>query len=151
MSSKPKTQQLPYQQTNTYGYQTPPDTKDVETLRDWEPSMSPSTPFAFARAKNELHDSFNNVAGAHTTPAIRDAIIRSGEGELAMGQAQATREDMASVNGQKFGQLATVAELTNPKLVQTGSSGYNSQSVPGSGIGNALIGGAAQAGTMALM
>src|SRR5215218_9034287 len=91
-SSKPKTVQTPYQQTNSYSWQTMPDTSDVSALRNMKFEVDPSVSAKYGQANKQLDEGFNNPLGAFTTPAVRDATARAGHMKLAQGEAQETRE-----------------------------------------------------------
>lgn len=69
-------------QTNTYGQIVPQNTPEMDALRGWKYTSDPAQPYMYARAHEDLHESFHNPYGAYTTPAIRDAAMRSGDMEL---------------------------------------------------------------------
>lgn len=120
------TQQQSYSGTNSYGYMTPPETADVQKLRDFKFTADPRIGYAFGSAKNKIANSFNNPIGGVYSPQIRDAILRSQYAQLAQGESQAQSEAGQSLQGQQWGQQAAIAGLTSPRLVQTGSSGTSS-------------------------
>lgn len=112
-----------FNNTNSYGFMTPPDTGDIAALRDFKFNVDPSVGYAYGSAKNQIANTFNNPAGGNYTPQMRDAILRSQYAQLAQGEAGARSEAAQALQGQQFGQRAAVAGLTAPRMVQTGSSG----------------------------
>lgn len=67
--------------------------------------------------------------GGYVTPAIRDAIQRSGQRNLMQDASQATREGAGDVNKLNFARNSAVAGMTAPTLTQTGSSSTGSGTV----------------------
>lgn len=133
MTGKKKTEQTQQQSTNynnttSYGWQTPPESKDVTALRDFNFKVDPSIGYAFGSAKNKIADSFSNPIGGYMTPEMRDRILRSSLSNLAQQEAQAKSEAYSQLQGQQFGQRAAVAGMTAPRLVTTGSSGSGTSS-----------------------
>lgn len=126
-SSKQKqTQQQSYSGTNQYGYETPPDTADVQAVRGFEFGVDPSIATAYGAAKNKIANQFSSPISGSYTPAMRDAILRSQYRDLAQQQAGAHSAAYADTQGSRFGQKAAVAAMTAPRLVQTGQSGSSS-------------------------
>jgi hypothetical protein len=126
-------------QTGTqYGWQQMPDTPDISRLRDFEFASDPSSPYRFARARQDLDRITNNPYGAYTTPAVRDAQMRTGSMNLTQQAGQTAAEENAVLRGLQYGQRSNVAQLTAPRLVQTGttSSGSNQETNTGSTSGN---------------
>ncbi len=137
-----------YNNTSSYGWQAPPDTADVQALRNFQFSADPSVGYAFGSAKSAIGNSFNNPLGGVYSPQMRDAILRGSLSDLAMKESQAKTEANQALQGQQFGQRAAVAGLTAPRLVQTGGSGTSAGTGTGtttqSGglLGDLLVGGA---------
>lgn len=129
-------------QTNTYGYQTPPETADINAAREWKPQSNPAIGYNFANARQRLRNTFNNPLGADTPAAVKDAIIYSGENDLAQQEGQMLREEGVDLNNQEWQKRFALAELTKPQLVQTGQSGP--------GLGSSLISGGSQVAAAAL-
>jgi hypothetical protein len=126
--SKQKTNQnTSYSNQTNYGWQATPDTKDTDALRNFTFSKDPSIGYSFARARQDLQDSYRNPIGGFYSPNMRDSEIRAGLSTLGQQEAEANSEANQQLQGQQFGQKATVASLTAPRLVQTSSSGTGAQ------------------------
>jgi hypothetical protein len=98
--------------------------------------VDPSVSAKYAQANKQLDEGFNNPMGGYTTSAVRDATARAGHMRLAQGEAQETREAGFQNQSLDYARRAPVAELTAPKLTQSGQSGYNSQAYqPGPSAG----------------
>lgn len=116
------------QTTASYGYQPGASSADIDAVRDFKFTADPSIGYAFANAKNQIGNSFNNPLGGLYNGNMRDAILRSTTSNLAMQESQAKSEANQALQGQRFGQKSAVAGLTAPRFVQTGgtSSGTSS-------------------------
>lgn len=147
MSKKTKTQQTQNQQTqqqqasqfahtNTYDWLTPPDTADVEALRNFKFTADPRIGYTYGNARNQAANSFNNPLGGAYSPQMRDQILRSTLSDLGQKEAQAYSEANQGLQGLQLGQKSAVAAMTAPRLTQTGSSGTGSGSSSGSSIGS---------------
>ena len=125
MGTKTKTnQQQSGSSTASYGWQAPPETADVTALRGM---VSPVTPdpgiaYSFAKQRNDLGNSYKNPLGAYTSPAVRDAATRSIGQAFDMNERVASESSRRQAQDQAFGQQSYVAQLTDPRLVQTGGS-----------------------------
>lgn len=130
MTKKKQTQQTTqnqnFQNTNTYGFMSAPETADVAAVRDFKFQADPSIGYAFGSAKNAIGNSFNNPLGGNYSPQMRDAILRSSLSGLAQQESQAKSEANQALQGSQFAQKNVVANLTAPRLVQTGGSGSSS-------------------------
>lgn len=73
-----------------------------------------------------------NPMGANTTQGLRDAILRASDEDSTQNEAQALREESHGLQGLQYGQLADVANLTRPQMVQTGQSGSSTETNTGS-------------------
>lgn len=149
-----QTQNTTTQSTNTYGYQTPPDTSDIAAVRGFQFSHDPRVPYSFARAMERARDTYANPLGANTTQAIRDASLRATSEDLGQQEAQAYAEEGRSLQGLDFARLMDVANLTQPRLVQTGGTSTSSgtaQSQSGGGLLNPLIQGGSAIGSALLL
>lgn len=126
MSSK-KTQQTQqntsYNNQNTYGFQQVPDTPDTSAFRDFKPTADPSIAYGAAASRNRLEQSVNNPLGGYQTGATRTAMLNSGNREIDQNASQAFRAGNFDSNQQRLGQLGAVANMTQPRMVQTSSSG----------------------------
>lgn len=146
MGGHPKT--TTQTQANTYSQVVPQNTPDIDAFRKWEPQVDPGIGYQYARARDDLKDTYDNPLGAYTTPAVKEAALRSGLKDLNQQEGQAFRAGEYDVNAQKLGQLGGVAELTAPRIVQSGSTG--SQTTPGQSIWPTIISSAAGVGASAL-
>lgn len=141
--------------TTSYGWQNVPETSDIKAVRDFQFTADPAIGYAFGSAKNKIADSFSNPIGGYYSPQMRDKILQSSLSNLAQQEAQAKSEAHHNLQGQVFGQRATVASMTNPRLVSTGSSGTGTSSgtnttTQGGDLLGQIIGGASTAAMMAL-
>lgn len=118
--------------TNTYGYMPGPGSADIDTLRNFQFTVDPSIGYVYGNARNQAANSFNNPLGGVYSPQMRDSILRSTLSDLTQREGQARSEAYQQTQGARFGQVATVAGLTAPRLVQTGSSGSSSGTSQGS-------------------
>lgn len=135
-----------FNNTSRYDWMAPPESADVATLRNFKFSADPSIGNAFGSAKNQIANSFNNPIGGVYSGNMRDSILRSSLSDLAQKESMARGEANNALQGQRFGQAATVASMTAPRLTQTGSSGSGSgqsTAVQSGGLLESLIGGAA--------
>ena len=133
-------------QANTYSYQTPPKTQEITDYKNWNPTEDPGIQYGIGNARNRLQDSIQNPQGAYTTPAIRDAVSRTGNENLTQLEGELHREGHADVNRQEQNKLAGIAGLTAPQLVQSGSTTTQS-----GGVLNSIIGAGASVGSAAIM
>lgn len=158
MSSKTKqtTQQTQASSGNTsnqYGFENLPETQDISNFRNWSPEIDPSISYGAANSKNQLAQSYNNPFGGNQSAATRQAGLQSGNRQIDQEASQAFRQGASDVNSQRSGQLATLAGLTAPRLVQTGGSysgtGTGSgTTTQGSSPWDAIIGGGLSAASM---
>jgi hypothetical protein len=75
--------------------------------------------------------------GSYTTPALRDAILRSQLEDVGQQEAQALREENYARQALDYARTADVAAMTQPRLTQTGASGTSSGTSTGTGTSNA--------------
>lgn len=153
--SKKKTetkQAQTFNNTNTFGWQNPPETADVAAVRDFKFTADPRIGYAFGNAKNQIGNSFKNPLGGVYSPQMRDSIMRSSLSDLAQQEGQAYSEANQGLQGQQFAQKGLVAGLTAPRMVQTGgsgtSSGTGSQTQSGGLLGDILLAGIGAAGSV---
>jgi len=142
--------------TQTAGSTSVPDSPDIQAYRGWQPQTDPGLSYQYANARNRLNQSFDNPLGGYATPAMRDAMLRSGNRQLDQDESQAFRQGSYDVNQQKAGQLGTLAALTRGTNTTGTSSGTGTASGTGtqtqSGISwGEILGAAAQVGSGALM
>lgn len=133
------TQNQNFTNTATYGWQAPPDSADTEAYRNYRPEIDPSIAYGAASARNRLNSSFINPLGGNLTADMRDKLQRSGNRDIDQQASQSFRAGQYDVNQQRGGQLAGLAALTSPRMVQTGSSG-NSSGMSNTSQGQNLFG-----------
>lgn len=126
MSSK-KTTTGTYDNKATYSRMPGASSPDIDTLRNQQFQVDPTIPYAAAASRNRLNASFINPAGGYTTPQIRDAQLHAGNRDIDQQASMATRAGQYDVNNQNYQKNAYLAALTAPPLVQSGSSGTQSQ------------------------
>lgn len=148
------TQQQSFNNANTYSQIAPQDTADVQAFRSWNPQTDPGLAAQYGNAKNQLTSSFNNPLGGYATAGMQDAQKRTGLRQLNQDEAQAFRGGAYDQNQQKAGQLGSLAALTSPRIVQSGSSGTGSgtsSTVQSGDLLGQILGGASQVGSAALL
>lgn len=109
----------------------------------------PTIPFAYAKQREEVGNSYRNPLGAATSSATRDAATRVTNQSLAQDEAQANAASQFNADNQNFSRQATVAQFTNPQLVQTGGSTQTSGGF-WSGLLTSAIGAGANLGAAGL-
>lgn len=127
-SKQTQQQNQSYNNTTSYAYQPGASSGDIDSLRDFNFDVDPSIASSFAATRNRIANTFNNPIGGDYTPAMRDAILRSSYRDLGQQQAETHSQAYNQNQGARFGQRATVASMTAPKLVSTGSSGTGAAS-----------------------
>ncbi len=158
--TKTETTQQSQQAFNTAqsGSTSVPDTPDIQAYRQWQPQTDPTIPYAAASAHERLHSSFDNPLGGYATPAMRDAIQRSGDRQIDQNASQAFRTSAYDVNQQKAGQLGNLASLT--RGVNTTGTSIGTGNMSGTGTGTTtqsgiswgeILGAGAQIGSAGLM
>jgi len=68
-----------------------------------------------------LKDSFASPTGGYVTPAIKDAIMRSGQRDLQQEAGAETRAGAYDANRLNMSNRLAMANLTKPILTQLGS------------------------------
>ena len=124
-----------FSNTANYDWKTAPDTEDTSAYRAWRPQIDQGIGTQYESAKNRLSSSFVNPLGGYATPQMRDAQLRTGMRNLNQDEAQAFRSSYNDVNSQRGNQLAGLAALTRPQLVNTGNSGTYGSTSTGSSSG----------------
>lgn len=107
----------------SYGEYAPTETADLAAYRNYRPQVDPGIAAQFGNERNRLNQSFINPLGGNYSPHIADAIKRSEGRDISQRESQAFRAGNYDVNQQRMGQLASLAALTQPRLVTTGTSG----------------------------
>jgi hypothetical protein len=123
-------------------------------LREFKFQSDPSQPYIYGRAKQDLERQSQNPYGAYTTPAVREAALKTGTMNLTQQQGQASAQENAQLNNMQYAQKAGVADLTRPQLVQMGGSYSGTGAGTGTsqqsgGLGQMLLGGLMQGGSAA--
>jgi hypothetical protein len=121
-----QTQSQAYNNTNTVGWTAPPDTADIEALRQMQFTADPRIPYAFAHERQHAQDSYANTLGGYSTPQLQQAALNAHNQDSAQMESQAHAEDEHARQAMEFGKRSTVAGLTAPRLYNSGSSGTNS-------------------------
>lgn len=117
---------------NQYGWNTPPGTADIEALRNFQFRSDPRLPHTFARARQNVEGTYDNPTGGFTTPQIKDANLRTAYEDIGQQEGQAYREENYGRQGLDYSRLADIAQMTAPRLTQTGgTSTGTSQTNPG--------------------
>lgn len=142
-----QTQQQSFNNVNTYGWQTPPGSSDIDAMRGFQFQADPRVASTFARARQNIGATYDNPLGGNTNPAIRDAAMRAQYEDLGQREAQAFSEENYARQGLDYARLADVAAMTQPRMVQTsasGSSAGTSNTTQSQGmLGNVIQGGSA--------
>jgi hypothetical protein len=98
-----------YSGTNTT---TVPDTPDIITARADRAQIDPSIGYRLGEKERQLKESFVNPTGGYVTPAIRDAIMRSGQRELMSQAGEQAREGTYDANRLNMQRNLALAGLT---------------------------------------
>jgi len=141
-------------QTNTYAYQTPPETADVTALRGMKAQVDPSIPYRYAKGREEYDNSWKNPLGSATSPAVREAASRVTNQRLAMDEGNTMSAAQNEADNTNFSRQAAIAGMTAPQLVQTGGTMNGTTTQTGgfwSGLLQSAVGGASSAATAAAM
>jgi hypothetical protein len=96
-----------------------PDTPDIQSARGWKAEIDPSIGYRLGEKERQLKDTMVNPTGGYVTPAIRDAILRSGQRELMSQAGEQTREGQYDVNRQNQAQKLALAGLTRGTVQDT--------------------------------
>jgi len=124
-----------YNNTSTYGWMTPPDTADIDAMRDFQFGSDPRVGYSYARTRRNLGESYASPTGGYSTPALRDAMYRAQLEDVGQQEAQALAEENYAHQGLEYAKRADVAQLTQPRMVQTSNSGTST----GTSTGNSNI------------
>lgn len=113
-------------------------------------------PYSFARTRQNIGATYANPNGAYTHPAIQDAALRASYEDLGQQEAQALREEDYSRQGLNYARTADVANMTQPRMVQTSQSGTSSGNSTGNTVQsqsplNSIIQGGSAVGSALLM
>lgn len=119
--------------TSAYDWFQNPGSEDISALRGYSEQIDPAIGAQHSRRQTNLRSSYQNPLGQYTTPAMRDAALRSQEGELEQDYGQAQRNAYGDQQGRRGQRLAGLAALTAPVQQQTGSTGTTTESSSTSG------------------
>lgn len=122
-----------YAGTTQYGWQTPPDTEDVQAARGFQFQVDPAINNIYAQARNRIGNQYNGPIGGNYTPQMKDQILRSQYRDLAQQESGAHSAAYNETQGQRFGQRAAIAAMTQPRLAVTGQSGTSAGTSTGTG------------------
>ena len=107
---------------NTYGFETPPSTPDIDKLRNQQFEVDPGRASQYGRQRADLQKSFAQPLGGYLSPQVRDAQMRSGQERLGRDEAEAMRGGQFDKNRLDYSRNAAVAGMTAPQMVQRSSS-----------------------------
>lgn len=144
-----QTQNTNFANTATYGQITPENTADIQAFRDYRPQTDQGLSSQYGNARNQLRSSFVNPLGGNYSAETRDKIMATRERQLGQDEAQAFRGGAYDANQMRAGQLGSLAALTQPRILQTGSQGSGSGTSSGTSNttqGNNLFGDIMQIG-----
>lgn len=151
---KPQTVQTPFQQTSTYQYLDTPDTPDIQAVRDAPTTpdgLQPSLQAQFDRNKEKVRNRMDSSYNANIPQAVRENTRLQANRDLSADYGTALAEADYNRTQSEFAKKLAIADLTKKQLVQTGSSGYNTQAFQpqSSGFWGQLAGGVATGAIMA--
>lgn len=135
-------------QQNTYGHIDTPITPQMQALQAMKAKADPNIPYYAATERKRLENSYSNPFGSYTPPAVQEALRRNTSQGLAQQEAQAMAESQFNADNANFNRQAMVAQMTQPKFVQTGGTSTQTQS--GGFWGDLLLGGTQGSGAAAL-
>ena len=115
--------------TATYGNIPVVDTPDIIAARADKPQIDPSIGYRLGEKERQLQDSFASPTGGYVTGQIRDAILRSGQRNLAQQAGEQAREGQFDVNRLNQSKNLALAGLTRGQIAQTGTTSTGSGKV----------------------
>lgn len=138
--SKPKTMQLPFENKNSYGFMSQdPNNPFVKAYMDAPIEVDPGAAQRTDLAEQSAQHRWGGGFAAGLPEAYR---LRNQGAESQQIRAQGARDQQTATYAQQMADLQRKQSLL-PQMVQTGSTGYNSQQQQGGGFLNSLIGGGA--------
>ena len=137
--SKPKPQQLPFENKNTFGFQSQdPNNQFVKDYMSAPISVDPGAGRRTDLAEQGMQNRWNSAFTKGLPDLLRMQNMES-EGRQIRGQGAA--EMQQAQYAQQMADLERKRTLL-PQMVQTGSSGYQSQLPQSSGVlGSSIMGG----------
>lgn len=109
-------------QTNTYQYLPPPETADTAALRNMKATTDPTIPFRAAKQRQAVSQSYQNPFGSATSPATMEAMGRATNQAMDQQEAAETAASQFQADQTNFQRQAMLAQMTAPRLVQTGGT-----------------------------
>ena len=112
-------------QINKVDWSAPPATVDTTKLQGMaNTGYDYATPLRneYARAEQQLSRSYNNPLGAYTTADVRDKTMRAQNASMSQNLGMDLANAAQQSNASRFGQQATVAGLTAPRMYNSSSS-----------------------------
>lgn len=122
LSDKKQTQTSNNATTTSWGHIAPPNTPDLDNLRNRKFQVDPGISAQYSGLRSRLAKSFNSPTGAYYNPQVQEGILRSRNESLGQQEGQAFREGQFDVNKLNYGRDVAVAGMTAPQLVQTGGT-----------------------------
>ncbi len=123
LSDKKQKSQGTTASTASYGYEQPPETPALQTLKNRTFEIDPGIAAQYGRQRSDLNKSFQNPTGAFLSPQVRDMQLESGRERLGRDEAQAMREGAYDANKLSYARDLAVAGQSAPQLVQRGTTG----------------------------
>lgn len=123
---------------------TPSDTPDIQTLRNQISQLGnidPNIQYEATQARENVQNRFNNPFGANYSPEVRDAITYNQTNQIDQRAGVQIRDSRRRGLLAQVGAQGGLAQMTGPKLVQTGGSGTTTVQ-GGAGPWGAIAGGA---------
>jgi hypothetical protein len=113
-----------------------PDNPDIVAARQNIGQVDPSIGYRLGEAQRNLKETYQNPLGGYATPQIRDAVLRSGNRDLAQQAGEQTREGQFDANRQRLA-LAGLTRGQNTTSSGTASGTIKQSESPWGGIFNA--------------
>lgn len=136
--SKPRPQQLPFENKNTYGFMSmDPNNQFVRDYMDADVEVDPGAARRTDLAEQAMQNRWNSGFSRGIPQLLRQQNMES-EGRQI--RAQGAAEQQQANYAQRLAELAKKERML-PQMVQTSSSGYQSQMPQSSGFWNSLISG----------
>jgi hypothetical protein len=135
--------------TNTFGWQTKPETADISAVRDFQFDnnlLDAALDRRYGLADEEIENQANSAFGFGVPAHLRQAQANSQRRNLMFDKSALQLAGQQSLNQARFGQKMAVAGLTDPVLTQTGGTSVTKenpgifQNVLGGIMGAAALG-----------
>ncbi len=129
LSDKKQTSTQQSTQANTYGYQTPPSTPDIDKLRGAKFQIDPGLDTEYSNLRSQVDKGAHDPLGPAYNPQVVAQQRKAAMERLGTQEAQAYRGGQSDVNKLNFARDTTVAGMTAPQLTQTGSTSSGSGTI----------------------